>query len=32
MGGLIEFFCYLDDFCQSFLPVWRKQLLNAGEI
>jgi len=32
MDSLIELFCDLDDFCQSFPPVWRKQLLNAGEI
>jgi hypothetical protein len=31
MDSLIELFCDVDDFCQSFLPVWRKQLLSAGE-
>ncbi len=32
MDSLLELFCDVDDFCQSFLPVWRKQLLSAGEI
>ncbi|RMG02837.1 MAG: IS982 family transposase, partial [Acidobacteria bacterium] len=32
MDSLIELFCDVDDFCQSFLPVWQKQLLSAGEI
>ncbi|GAP11814.1 transposase, IS4 family [Bellilinea caldifistulae] len=32
MDSQIESFSELDDFCQSFLPVWRKQLLSAGEI
>jgi Transposase DDE domain len=32
MDSLLELFCDVDDFCQSFLPFWRKQLLVAGEI
>jgi hypothetical protein len=32
MDSLLELFCSVDDFCQDFLPVWRKQLLSAGEI
>jgi len=32
MDSLLELFCDVDDFCQAFLPVWRKQLLTAGEI
>lgn len=32
MDSLTELFCDVDDFCQEFLPVWRKQLLVAGEI
>jgi Transposase DDE domain len=32
MDSLLELFCDVDDFCQSFLPCWRKQLLAAGEI
>jgi hypothetical protein len=32
MDSLIELFCDVDDFCQSFLPAWRKQLLSAGEM
>ena len=32
MESLTELFCDVDDFCQEFLPVWRKQLLVAGEI
>lgn len=32
MNSLTELFCDVDDFCQIFLPVWRKQLLSAGEI
>jgi len=32
MDSLLELFCDVDDFCQDFLPVWRKQLLSAGEI
>jgi hypothetical protein len=32
MDSLLELFCDVDDFCQEFLPVWRKQLLSAGEI
>jgi hypothetical protein len=32
MDSLTELFCDVDDFCQSFVPVWRKQMLSAGEI
>lgn len=32
MDSLTELFCDVDDFCQSFVPTWRKQLLSAGEI
>jgi len=32
MESLTELFCDVDDFCQVFLPMWRKQLLSAGEI
>jgi hypothetical protein len=32
MDSLTELFCDVDDFCQAFLPAWRKQLLSAGEI
>ena len=30
MESLTELFCDVDDFCQSFLPAWRKQLLSIG--
>lgn len=32
MKSLTELFCDVDDFCQEFLPMWRKRLLLAGEI
>ena len=32
MNSLTELFCDVDDFCQSFVPVWQKQMLSAGEI
>lgn len=32
MESLTELFCDVDDFCQEFLPVWRKQLLSTGEV
>ena len=32
MDSLTELFCSVDDFCQDFVPVWRKQLLCAGEM
>jgi transposase len=32
MDSLTELFCNVDDFCQAFVPVWRKQQLSAGEI
>lgn len=32
MDSLTELFCDVDDFCQSFVPIWQKQMLSAGEI
>ncbi len=32
MDSLLELFCDVDDFCPSFVPVWQKQMLTAGEI
>ena len=32
MNSLLELFCDVDDFCQDFVPAWRKQLLSAGEM
>lgn len=32
MDSLLELFCDVDDFCQTFVPVWQKQLLSAGEM
>lgn len=32
MESLTELFCDVDDFCQVFVPIWRKRLLLAGEI
>lgn len=32
MDSLTELFCNVDDFCQDFLPVWRRQLLSAGKM
>ena len=32
MDNLLELFCDVDDFCQDFLAVWRKQLVSAGAI
>jgi hypothetical protein len=32
MDSLIELFCDVDDFCQSVVPIWQKQMLSAGEI
>ena len=32
MDSLLELFCDVDDFCQAFLPIWRKQQLSTGEI
>ena len=32
MNSLTELFCSVDDFCQDFVPVWRKQLLSTGEM
>lgn len=31
MNTLIDLFCNVDDFCQSFLPVFHQQLISAGE-
>jgi len=32
MDSLLELFCDVDDFCQSFIPKWKKQLFLDGEI
>lgn len=32
MDSLLELFCDVDDFCQTFVPVWQKQLLATGDI
>jgi len=32
MDSLIELFCDVDDFCQSVVPIWQKQMLSTGEI
>ena len=32
MDSLLELFCDVDDFCQSFVPVWQKQLVSAGDV
>ena len=32
MDSLLELFCDVDDFCQSFVPKWQKQLVSDGEI
>jgi hypothetical protein len=32
MNSLLELFCDVDDFCQVFVPVWKKRQLAAGEI
>ena len=31
MNSLLELFCDVDDFCQSFIPKWKKQLFSDGE-
>lgn len=31
MDSLTELFCDVDDFCQTFVPVWQRQMLTAGE-
>jgi len=28
---LTELFCDVDDFCQSFIPQWERQLIESGE-
>ena len=30
MNSLVELFCDVDDFCQSFLPIWEKQQISSG--
>jgi len=30
MDSLLELFCDVDDFCQSFVPAWKCQLLSSG--
>jgi transposase len=32
MDSLTELFCDVDDFCQTFVPNWQKQMLSTGEI
>lgn len=32
MDSLLELFCDVDDFCQTFVPIWQKQLLSRGDI
>lgn len=32
MDSLLELFCNVDDFCQSFLPKWQEQLLSSGDV
>lgn len=32
MDSLLELFCDVDDFCRTFVPIWQKQMLSAGEI
>ncbi len=32
MNSLLELFCKVDDFCQTFVPVWQKQLLSVGDV
>ena len=32
MNSLLELFCDVDDFCQSFVPIWWEQMLSVGEI
>jgi hypothetical protein len=29
--SLVELFCHVDDFCQSFMPVWEEKQLTGGE-
>lgn len=31
MDSLLELFCDVDDFCQSFLPIWNHHLLTSGQ-
>jgi transposase len=31
MDSLLELFCDVDDFCQAFLPIWKRQTLASGE-
>ncbi len=30
--SLLELFCDVDDFCQSFVPAWQQQMLTSGDI
>jgi transposase len=32
MDSLLELFCDVDNFCQSFVPAWQNQMLSAGVI
>lgn len=31
MNSLLGFFCDVDDFCKTFLPIWNQQLLASGQ-
>jgi len=32
MNSLLELFCDVDDFCQTFVPAWKSRMLTAGAI
>lgn len=32
MDSLTGLFCGVDDFCQSFVPGWQRQMRSAGEV
>jgi hypothetical protein len=32
MESLVELFVHVDDFCQTFLPQFEKQLLQSGTV
>ncbi len=32
MDSLIAILCAVDDLCKEFVPLWQRQMLNAGEI
>ena len=31
MDSLAELFCFIDDFCQEFEPIWNRHLLASGQ-